>query len=39
VVFHAGGDAIGATATMDYSEQTQIDGLPLSISLRRAQLH
>jgi hypothetical protein len=24
-------------ATLDYSEQTEVDGLPLSISLRRAE--
>jgi isoleucyl-tRNA synthetase len=31
-----GGDAVGA-ATFDYSEHTEVDRLPLSISLRRAQ--
>jgi isoleucyl-tRNA synthetase len=38
VVFHPGGDAAHAAAPMDYSEQTEIDGLPLSIGLRRAHL-
>jgi hypothetical protein len=31
-----GGDAVRAAA-MEYSEQTEIDGLPLNIGLRRAQ--
>jgi isoleucyl-tRNA synthetase len=35
---HLGADAVRAAGTMEYSEQTEIDGLPLSISLRRAQL-
>ena len=29
-------DATGAAEAMDYSEQTEIDGLPLSIGLRRS---
>jgi isoleucyl-tRNA synthetase len=32
-----GGDAARIAATMDYSEQTDVDRLPLGISLRRAQ--
>jgi isoleucyl-tRNA synthetase len=35
---HLGADAVRAAGTMEYPEQTEIDGLPLSISLRRAQL-
>jgi isoleucyl-tRNA synthetase len=35
---HLGADAVRAAGTMEYSEQTEIDGLPLSISLRRARL-
>jgi isoleucyl-tRNA synthetase len=37
VVLHLGSDDLRATATMDYSEQAEIVGLPLSISLSRAQ--
>jgi isoleucyl-tRNA synthetase len=36
VVLGFGGDAVRAAA-MEYSEQTEIDGLPLNITLRRAQ--
>jgi isoleucyl-tRNA synthetase len=36
VKLNVGPDAAGATSAMDYSEQTEVDGLPLSISLRRA---
>jgi isoleucyl-tRNA synthetase len=32
-----GEDAMPIAATLDYSEQTEVDGLPLSISLRRAE--
>jgi isoleucyl-tRNA synthetase len=32
-----GEDAMPVAATLDYSEQTEVDGLPLSISLRRAE--
>jgi isoleucyl-tRNA synthetase len=32
-----GGDAARVAAPLDYSEQTEVDRLPLSISLRRAQ--
>jgi isoleucyl-tRNA synthetase len=38
VLFQLGGDPVRADA-MEYSEQTEIDGLRLNISLRRAQLH
>jgi len=36
VTLNVGPDAARATSAMDYSEQTDVDGLPLSISLRRA---
>jgi isoleucyl-tRNA synthetase len=36
VLLQLGGDAVRAAA-MEYSEQTEIDGLPLNIGLRRAQ--
>jgi isoleucyl-tRNA synthetase len=36
VVFQIGGDAVRGAA-MEYSEQTEMDGLPLNIGLRRAQ--
>jgi isoleucyl-tRNA synthetase len=36
VLFQLGGDAVRGGA-MEYSEQTEIDGLPLNITLRRAQ--
>jgi isoleucyl-tRNA synthetase len=34
---HIANDADGAAATLDYSEQTDVEGLVLSISLRRTQ--
>jgi len=37
VELHLGEGAAEAGAAMDYSEQTEIEGLPLQISLRRAQ--
>jgi isoleucyl-tRNA synthetase len=37
VLFQLGADAVRAAAN-EYSEQTEIDGLPLNITLRRAQL-
>jgi isoleucyl-tRNA synthetase len=37
VVLQLGGDAVRAVS-MEYSEQTEVDGLPLNVTLRRTQL-
>jgi isoleucyl-tRNA synthetase len=39
VAVHLGVDAVRVGATMDYTEQTEVDGLPLNISLRLARPH